>query len=86
LSAYVRFRGGATTTLTLARALNAWQLRETGAEIVSLIDRLLDTHTDGDIAMLNARGYLSGTGHPFQGRIVQHIRHSHQLRSRYARL
>ena len=43
LTAHVRFRGGATTTLTLARALNAWQLRETSAEIVALIDQLLDT-------------------------------------------
>ena len=37
-------------------------------------------------AILNARGYVSGTGHPFQRRIVQHIRHRHRLRSRFARL
>jgi hypothetical protein len=35
LTAHVRFRGGATTTLTLARALNAWELRETSAEILA---------------------------------------------------
>jgi hypothetical protein len=70
-----------------ARALNAWQLRETSAEIVALIDHLLDSHADRDIAtILNARGYVSGTGQPFQCRIVKHIRHSHRLRSRYARL
>ncbi len=87
LTAHVRFRGGATTTRTLTRALNAWQLRETSAEIVALIDQLLDHHTDGVIAtMLNARGHLSGTGQPFQRGIVHHIRHSHRLRSRYARL
>ena len=87
VTAHVRFRGGATTTLTLARALNAWQLRETSTEIVALIDQLLDEHTDGTVAtMLNARGYLSGTGQPFQRGIVQHIRHSHGLHSRYARL
>ena len=40
LTTHLRFRGGATTTLTLARALNAWQLRETSAEIVALIDQL----------------------------------------------
>ena len=57
------------------------------AEIVALIDQLLDQHTDGVIAtMLNARGSLSGTGQPFQRGIVQHIRHSHRLPSRSARL
>jgi hypothetical protein len=31
-----------------------------------LIDQLIDEHTDHAIAeMLNARGYLSGTGRPF---------------------
>ena len=48
LTTHLRFRGGATTTLTLARALNAWQLRETSTEIVALVDQLLDQHTDGD--------------------------------------
>src|SRR5207237_10006265 len=85
--ARVRCRGGATTTRTLAQTLNAWQLRETSAEIVALIDQFLDQHTDGTIAtMLNARGYVSGTGQPFQRGIVQHLRHSHGLRSRCERL
>jgi len=87
LTTHLRFRGGATTTLTLARALNAWQLRETSTEIVRLIDQLLDQHTDAETAtILNERGYLSGTRQPFHRGIVQHIRHSHRLRSRYARL
>jgi hypothetical protein len=37
LTAHVRFRGGATTTLTLASAVNAWQLRETRS--VQQLDR-----------------------------------------------
>jgi DNA invertase Pin-like site-specific DNA recombinase len=87
LTTHIRFRGGVTTTLPLARALNAWQLRETSTEIVALVDQLLDQHTDVTIAtMLNARGYLSGTGQPFHSRIVKHIRRSHHLRSRYTRL
>jgi hypothetical protein len=87
LTAHLRFRGGATSTLTLARALNAWQLRETSAELVALVDQLLDQHTDNGVAMmLNARGYLSGTRQPFHGRIVQYIRRDYQLRSRYERL
>jgi len=76
-----------TTTLTLARALNAWQLRETSAEIVALIDQLLDQDPDGGVAtILNARGYVSGTGRPFQGRIVQYIRRDYRLHSRCERL
>jgi hypothetical protein len=87
LTAHIRFRGGARTTLTLPAALNAWQLHETSAEIVSLIDQLLETHTDGDIAMLlNARGYVSGKGQRFHGRIGPKIRRSHGLRSRDTRL
>jgi DNA-binding transcriptional regulator YiaG len=87
LTTHIRFRRGATTTLTLARALNAWQRRETSTEIVALIDQLLDQHTDGNVAtLLNAQGYVSGTGRPFQSRIVQHIRHDYRLRSRYERL
>lgn len=87
VTAHVRFRGGATTTLTLARALTAWQLRETSAEIVALMDQLLDTHTDEEIATrLNAQGYLSGTRQPFHRLIVRDIRRSHGLRSRYDRL
>jgi DNA invertase Pin-like site-specific DNA recombinase len=87
VTAHVRFRGGVTTTLTLPRALNAWQRRETSAEIVGLMDHWLDSHADRDIAtMLNARGYVSGTGQPFQPATVKHIRQSHGLRSLYARL
>ena len=71
----------------MVRLLNAWQLRETSTEIVALIDQLLDQHTDESVAtVLNARGYVSGTGRPFQGRIVQNIRREYQLRSRYERL
>jgi hypothetical protein len=56
-------------------------------EIVALIDQLLDQHTaDGVANTLNARGYISGTGLPFHGGIVQHIRHEYALRSRAARL
>jgi DNA-binding transcriptional regulator YiaG len=54
---------------------------------VALIDQLLDTHTDGEIATrLNAQGCLSGTRQPFHRLIVRDIRHGHGLRSRYDRL
>ena len=87
LTAHLRFRGGATTTLTIPRALSAWKQRETRPEIVALVDQLLDTHTEGSIAtVLNDRGYLSGTRRPFHRRLVQRIRRSYRLRSRFERL
>ena len=39
VTAHVRFRGGATTTLTLPRPLTAWQLRATSAEARQQIER-----------------------------------------------
>jgi hypothetical protein len=75
------------------RDLSKMQLTGCGAistditEIVALIDQLLDQYTDDGVAkMLNARGYISGTGRPFHSGIVQHIRHEYELRSRYAGL
>jgi DNA invertase Pin-like site-specific DNA recombinase len=87
LTAHVRFRGGATTTLTLPLALSAWQLRQTSREVVAAVDTLLDHHTDAQIAvLLNERGYQSGTGNPFRPMTVYRIRREYQLRSRYDRL
>ena len=83
----VRFRGGATTTLTLPRPLSAWQMRKTSAEVVTEIDHLLDQHTDAPIAaILNERGYRSGSGKPFRRLTVRVIRLAYGLQSRYDRL
>lgn len=87
VTAHVRFRGGATTTLTLPPALNAWQLRQTSPDVVTEIDKLLDDHIDAEIApILNQRGYTSGTGKQFQSWTVRRIRDEYELRSRYDRL
>jgi hypothetical protein len=83
----VRFRGGATESLTLPLAQSAWQLRQTAAEVVADIDALLDEHTEGQIArILNERGRVSGEGRPFHRLIVQKLRRAYGLRTRYDRL
>jgi hypothetical protein len=83
----VRFRGGTTRTLTVAPALPAWALRQTPPELVAEIDRLLEEHTDIEIAaLLNARGCVSGEGKPLHRLIVRKIRLGHDLRSRESRL
>jgi len=83
----VRFRGGATQSLTVPLAQPAWQLRQTSAEVVAEIDGLLDDHTEGRIArILNERGHLSGEGLPFHAIMVQRIRRDYELKTRYDRL
>jgi DNA invertase Pin-like site-specific DNA recombinase len=87
IAAGVRFRGGATRSLTVPLAQPAWQLRQTSAQVVAEIDALLDNHTEGQIArILNARGHLSGEGRPFHAVIVQNIRRDYGLKTRYERL
>jgi len=87
ITAHVRFKGGITKTLTLPRPLNAWQARKTPRQVVTEIDRLLDHHTEREIAgILNERGVRSGDGKTFHSRAVARIRSKYQLKSRYDRL
>jgi hypothetical protein len=84
---HVRFKGGATRSLTVPKAKASWEERQTRQEIVTLIDRLLDEHTDGEVAaILNARGWLSGTGKSFSGDRVATIRRAYRLQDRAMRL
>jgi DNA invertase Pin-like site-specific DNA recombinase len=84
---HVRFRGGATRTLTLPRPAPAWALRRTSPEVVAEIDRLLDDYTDVQIArVLTERGFRSGTGKPVDFMMVARVREHYHLRSRYERL
>ena len=83
----IRFKGGATRTLTVPLPLNAWQQRATSPEVVRDIDRLLDRNTYGEIAViLNERDMRSGEGKRFSPRIVARIRKQYCLTTRYDRL
>jgi DNA invertase Pin-like site-specific DNA recombinase len=87
IAAGVRFRGGASRSLTLPLAQPAWQLRQTSADVVAEIDALLDDHTEGEIArILNERGHVSGEGLPFHAFMVQRLRRDYQIKTRYERL
>ena len=55
--------------------------------MVTEIDRLLDHHTETEIArLLNQRGVCSGEGLTFHSRTIARIRRRYQLKSRYDRL
>lgn len=87
ITVHIRFRGGASKTLTLPRPLTAWEIRTTPAELVAEIDRLTDEHTDKQIVrILNERGKLSGAGRRFNSRVVARLRREYHLKTRYDRL
>ncbi len=87
LRAQVRFNGGATHTLYLPLPKPAWMLRQTPATVVAEIDRLLEDHTDSEIAqLLNEQGLTSGDGKAFHRLMVRRLRIDYALRSRYERL
>jgi DNA invertase Pin-like site-specific DNA recombinase len=83
----VRFKGGALRTLRRPLPLTAWQMRQTSANVVAEIDRLLDEYTESQIApLLNERGFRSGTDRDFNFLIVGRIRRKYGLTARYDRL
>lgn len=84
---HVRFRGGDTQSLHLARPKPAADLRKLDPAVVAEIDRLLDDHTDSEIAdALNAAGHQPPVGETFTLWIVWKIRNTHRLASRFDRL
>ena len=87
ITAAVRFRGGATTTLTLPRPLTAQQQRVTHEDVRQEIDVLLGEYTDAQVAhQLNQRGLHTGAGEAFDTHSVKWVRHAHKLKSFKQRL
>lgn len=87
IRAQVRFNGGATHTLHLSPPKSAWQLRKSAPAVVAEVDRLLDNHTEAEIAeLLNRKGLTSGMGKHFHRLIVRRIRSVYRLKTRYTRL
>ena len=83
----VRLRGGATRQLALQPELPACKRYKIPDNVVADIDRLLDDHSDAEIAtILNERGYRTGYGALFCPVRVQDIRRGYKLESRYDRM
>ena len=87
ITARVRCRGGRTETLSVEIPLNAWQLKRTDPRVVAEMDRLLDEHTNGQVAaILRERGMRTGAGEPFTSRSVDWARRSAGLKNLRERL
>jgi DNA invertase Pin-like site-specific DNA recombinase len=87
ITMHVRFKGGATTTVNLPLPLSAHGLRKTDPAVLEEIDRLLDHHTEREIAtILNQKGLSSGEGRPFHRGMIVHLRYAYHLRDRFTRL
>ena len=87
ITMHVRFKGGLTRTLIVPLALNAWKKYMTAPAVLAEIDRLLNEHTDAEVAtVLNGRGLASGRRMKFTGQIIGALRKGNHLKSRYERL
>ncbi len=87
ITIHIRLKGGQHHTMTLPMPLASWQLRKTPDEVVAAIDELTEEHTDSQIAaILEQRGFTSGTGQPLHARLIRQIRTAYQLRSHTERL
>lgn len=87
VTAQVRFRGGASRTLTVARPQKSCESWQTPSAVVSQMDNLLDSHTLDEIAeILNGRGLHSGQGKPLSRKMLTRIQAAYGLKSRFDRL
>jgi hypothetical protein len=83
----VRFRGGATTTLTLPRPLTAQQMRVTHDDVRQHIERLMHEYTDAQAArLLNDRGLRTGAGDAFDTESIRWVRYAAKIKSFKAHL
>ena len=87
LVVHIRFRGGDTRSLNLPRPKPAADLAKLDPTAVAEVDRLLEDHTDSEIAeALNAAGLQPPVGEKFTTWIVWKVRTAHRLESRFDRL
>jgi hypothetical protein len=87
ITVQVRFKGGALQELHLPLPVPVTISRRTNPEIIAEIDRLLDQHSETEIVqLLNQRGWHSSTGQPFSRTLIQGLRRTYRLKTRFARL
>ncbi len=87
ISINVRFRGGQLTRLNVPRPVPMAVIRKTKPEVIEILDRLLETHTDQQAAdALNALGYRNWRQQPFTSKRVISVRCAYRLKGGAKRL
>ena len=84
---HVRWRGGRTQSLQADRPKPMALVRKTRPEVVALIDSLLETGTDKQVAVqLNELGHRNYRGEAFTPKKIILVRQTYRLKSRLQRL
>jgi DNA invertase Pin-like site-specific DNA recombinase len=83
ITAHIRFKGGATHTITVPVGRG----RCSSPELITLIDALLEDFTDAEVAMhLNEQGWRTYEGKPFTAARVLSLRRYRRLKDHGTRL
>jgi len=83
ITAHIRFKGGATQTITVPVGRG----RCSSPELIALIDELLEDFTDAEVAMhLNEQGWRTYEGKPFTAARVLSLRRYRRLKDHATRL
>jgi len=87
ITVQLRFKGGATHQLQVPLPKSVTITRKTNPAFIQEMDHLLDEHSEDEVArILNERGWLSSTGQRFSLTLVQGLRRTYRLKSRFIRL
>ncbi|WP_031408399.1 recombinase family protein [Thiomonas sp. FB-Cd] len=87
IAVHVRWRGGRTQSLCVDKPRPIALIRKTPPDVVKLIDELLGSSTDTQVAArLNELGHRNWRGESFSQKKVIVVRVAYKLRSRFERL
>jgi DNA invertase Pin-like site-specific DNA recombinase len=87
IAVHVRWRGGKTQSITVSKPRPIALVRKTLPQVVQLIDEMLETCTDGEVAKrLNELGHRNWRGDSFTKKKVTLVRVTYGLKSRFQRL
>jgi len=87
ITMHIRFKGGATKTLSIPKPLKHCDKIKADPELIRQIDQLLDHNVTQEIAdILNQKGFTTGTGKKLTGILVYYIQRNSRLKTRFQRL